>query len=103
MILRVANLRSEDRMDQESQPNGVASGAPPPDESAAPRKRTRPKKVLPTDRIAFDKQLDVLRAYVIESHEGERPATNQQIADRVGMTHSTVSLANPFFADIGLI
>jgi hypothetical protein len=66
-------------------------------------KKTRPKKTLPTDRIAFPKQLDILRAHAVLSNEGEKPATNMAVGDMVGMTHSTVSLANPFLADIGLL
>lgn len=67
------------------------------------RKRTRPKKALPTERIAFGKQLDILRAHAVLSHEGERPAGNVAVGEMVKMSHTTVSLANPFFADIGLL
>lgn len=61
------------------------------------------RRVLPTPRIAFAKQLDLLRAYSAASGEGVQGVPNEQVANIVGMSASTVSLANPFFADIGLI
>jgi len=106
MILRVRNLSKEDHMFQEPQmPGGASTGtASPPSDPAAPsRKRTRPKKTLPTDRIAFLKQLDILRAHAVVSGEGERVATNIAVGDFVKMSHGTVSLANPFFADVGFL
>jgi hypothetical protein len=94
-------------MDQHPQPNGAPPSAPaaespsPSDARVAPKRR--PKKALPTDRIAFPKQLELLHAHAIQSHDGERPATNVAVAEMVGMSHSTVSLANPFFTDVGLL
>jgi hypothetical protein len=95
---------------QDAQPNSgdeTAAVGPPPGGSSPPapqqRKKARPKKTLPTDRIAFPKQLDILRAHAIESNEGEKAATNIKIGEFVGMSHGTVSLANPFFVDVGLL
>lgn len=97
-------------MDQHTQPNGAPPGesshvtaeAPAAPSTPATPKR-RPNKTLPTERIAFPKQLELLHAHAIQSHDGERPATNVAVADMVGMSHSTVSLANPFFTDVGLL
>jgi hypothetical protein len=96
---------------QDAQPNGGAetAGSPSerePDASSQPvasKKKARPKKTLPTERIAFPKQLDILRAHAVESNEGEKPATNIRIAAVVKMNHGTVSLANPFFVDSNLL
>jgi hypothetical protein len=44
--------------------------------------------------------LDILRAYAAE---GGKPVTNETVAGLVGIAASTASLANPFFADIGLV
>ena len=76
---------------------GAAPETPPP----ATRQRTR--KLLPTDRIAFPKQLDVLRAFVAASADGGGSASNNTAADIVKMSHHTVVLTNPFFTDIGLL
>jgi hypothetical protein len=78
------------------------SGAAP-QESAAARRKARPKRILPTDRIAFPKQLDILRAHAVLSNEGEKAATNTAVGDFVGMKHTTVTLANAFFVDSGLL
>lgn len=66
-------------------------------------KRTEPKEVLPTDRIAFDKQLQLLRAYAAASDDGARPVSNDDVAKLVDMNASTVSLANSFFSKVGFL
>jgi hypothetical protein len=65
--------------------------------------REKPSRVLPTDRIAFSKQLDILRAYAIVSGLSGKRVTNDEVSRTVKMAASTVSLANTFFSDIGLI
>jgi hypothetical protein len=65
-----------------------------------PARQSTKTKVLPTPRISFAKQLDILRAYAAE---GDKPVTNDQVAALVKIAASTASLANPFFADIGLV
>jgi hypothetical protein len=77
--------------------------AQPAEPEAAKNKRLRPTKTLPTERIAFPKQLDLLRAYAAASAPGGRPVTNADVADIVKMTASTVSMANAFFSDSGLL
>jgi hypothetical protein len=64
--------------------------------------RKRPTRVLPTDRMAFQRQLDVLRAYAING-EGGKAVTNEQVATTVKIVPGTVSLCNPFLADVQLI
>jgi hypothetical protein len=61
------------------------------------------RKILPTPRIAFGKQLDLLRAFAAASGPEKRPVGNADTSQFVGLSASTVSLANPFFADVGLI
>jgi hypothetical protein len=67
------------------------------------KKGPAPTKRLPTPRIAYAKQLDLLRAYAAASGQGAKPVENKDVADIVGMTAATVSLANPFFADLALL
>jgi hypothetical protein len=63
----------------------------------------RPSKTLPTERISFDKQLDILRAYAAATAQGTKSATLDEVAAIVGMAPTTVSMANPFFSNVGLI
>lgn len=64
--------------------------------------RLRPTKTLPTDRITFDNQLKILRAWAALGMSG-KPITNEDVAAAVGMKASTIALANPFFSNIGLL
>src|SRR5262245_57681055 len=63
----------------------------------------RPNKYLPTPRITFSKQLDILRAWAAASGPTGKVATNDGVAEIVKMQPSTVSLANPFLASSGLL
>ncbi len=63
----------------------------------------RPNKYLPTDRITFSKQLDILRGWAAASGPAGKVVTNNAVADIVKMQASTVSLANAFFVSSGLI
>ncbi|GMV24390.1 MAG: hypothetical protein AMXMBFR58_04210 [Phycisphaerae bacterium] len=79
-------------------PASDAGGTPP-----NPPKRPRAAKVLPTDRIRFEKQLDVLRAYASASGIEGKAVSNSDVAGIVQLTESTVSLGNNFWSDIGLL
>jgi hypothetical protein len=57
-------------------------------------------KILPSDRIAFSRQLELLEAWATD---GATVMNNEAIARRVGLNASTVSLANPFFASVGFL
>ncbi len=61
------------------------------------------RKILPTPRIAFGKQLDLLRAYAAASGPEKQPVGLAAVAPYVGLSKSTISLANPFFADNGFL
>ncbi len=67
------------------------------------KKGDRPTKALPTERITFDKQLNLLRAYAAVSGPGAARALIRDVAKVVRMAPTTVSLANAFFTDIGLL
>ncbi len=85
----------------------MADGSPEkPDPTAtvaASTKRRKPNKSLPTDRIKFDKQLDLLRAFVAASGPTGKAVTNKEVADIVRMAETTTTLANGFFLDTGLV
>jgi hypothetical protein len=63
----------------------------------------RPTKYLPTERITFTKQLDILRAWAAASGSAGKVAKNDDVAEIIGMQPSTVSMANAFFASTGLL
>jgi hypothetical protein len=60
-------------------------------------------EILPTSRISFGKQLDLLRAYAAASGAAIKPVSLGDVAPIVGMASSTVSLASPFFNSVGLV
>ncbi len=65
--------------------------------------KIKTSKILPTERISFAKQLDLLRAYAVASGPTNKPVTNNDVSPIVKMTSSTVSISNAFFADAGLL
>ena len=66
-------------------------------------KKARPARALPTDRIAFAKQLDLLRAYAVLSEQRAGPVTYKEVADLIKMHPATVPLASPFFVATGFL
>lgn len=82
------------------------SGSPAPEKAqkaASKAQKTRPTKILPTDRITFSRQLDLLRAFAAASGQNGKVVTNEEVADIVNMSSSTVSMANAFFKDAGFL
>jgi hypothetical protein len=72
-------------------------------ERTQPASVSRPTKYLPTDRITFSRQLDILRAWAAASGPTNKIVTNNEVASIVKMQPSTVSIANAFFADTRLL
>lgn len=61
-------------------------------------------KVLPTERVSFEKQMNVLRAYAAASGQEKKAVTNDEVAAVLsGLAASSISLCNPFFSDCGLL
>ena len=85
-------------------PNGNAADPPSPNNGDAKgRPRPEPQFQLPTDRVAFDKQMDFLLAYAAASDQGRKAVSNEDVALLVKMKASTVSLANAFFVKMGFL
>jgi hypothetical protein len=73
-------------------------------EPKARRERASLSKVLPTERIMFDKQAEVLRAYAaVYAANGGQPVTNEKAGEIVGLSGSTISQTNAFFTDVGIL
>src|SRR5579883_519265 len=84
--------------------NDANRSTPPPKRKLPPPQvRPKPAKVLPSQRIAFDKQLDILRAYAAASGPSCTPVSSEQVSKIVGMAESSFPLVNPFFCDVGFI
>jgi hypothetical protein len=68
-----------------------------------PALKHRPTHSLPSNRVAFQKQLAILRGYAAASGPDRNPVGLTTLGEIVEMAPTTVSLMNSFFADIGLI
>src|ERR1039458_4554246 len=67
-------------------------------------KRTPPSRTLPSDRLAFQKQLAALRAYtVVYESNGNKPVTNNAAGDVINMAGSTLLVTNPFLCEMKLL
>lgn len=70
---------------------------------------TKPTKQLPTPRIAFSKQIDLLVGLASAYLESKSPVTLDSVATGpsgaglVGLAKSTAALATPFLVDAGLL
>ena len=71
--------------------------------NASKKERKKPTRTLPTDRINFIRQLEILRAWAAASSPHGKVVANNEVAELVKMNASTISLANPFFSSIGLL
>jgi hypothetical protein len=60
-------------------------------------------KPVPTARIAYPKQLALLRGYAAIYGQTGDPVTNGAVAAAVEMSAGTVGLANAFFTDVGFL
>lgn len=75
---------------------GAVWGARPP--------KSRLARVVPTERVSFDKQMSVLRAYAAASGPSQNAVNNNDVAAVVNdLAASSISLCNPFFSDVGLL
>src|SRR5688572_30529533 len=63
--------------------------------------RPRPTQPLPTERIQFENQTKLLRAYAIASGPEGRGVTNGAVANIVKMHSDTVALSNAFYTGVG--
>jgi hypothetical protein len=83
----------------QSQPTEPTTATPTPGKPV----RIKPSRVLPTNRISFPKQLELLRGFAAESGPTKKPVTVDEAGKLAGMVGSTVTLANPFFLDVGFL
>ena len=85
-----------------SQTPPAPAPAPPPTSTAI--KKSTLSKVLPSDRLTFDRQIEALKAYVAEYEaNGGKPVTNLKAGEIGKMAAATIVVTNAFFTDIGLL
>lgn len=72
---------------------------------AAPSKGgAKPTKALPTQRLSFEKQLSILRAYGAASGTERKAVTIAEVGSILSdIATTSVSLCNQFFVDVGLL
>lgn len=71
---------------------------------AAAPKKTKLSKTLPTDRINFPKQFDIIVGYSIAYDKaGQQPVSNQDVGNLVKLAAATVGMMNAFNMDVGII
>ena len=66
-------------------------------------RRSKPTEALPTKRIAFKKQLDLLRAFSALSGPDGKTVTSKEAVEALSLEPSTVGLAMPFFTGVGFL
>jgi hypothetical protein len=67
------------------------------------RRGVRSQRALPTDRMEFETQVQVLKAYAIASRNGREIVTGEDLARHVSVGEDTARLNNRFLAESGLI
>lgn len=71
--------------------------------SDATYRQSADRKVLPTNRMTFEKQLHLLRGYAAGYAHYKEPVSIRQVANVAKMNRDTISMANAFLLDAGLI
>lgn len=61
------------------------------------------KYPLPSKRISFETQLDLIKAYVVVSKDGKEPVNYNSFKSLVDLHPTVISSNNEFFENIGLI
>lgn len=89
----------------EAQPRSPSSNTKAKKSAKHPQsdRAAKPTKPLPTNRVTFLRQLELLRAYAAASGPNGKVVTNADVAALVKMKSGTVSISNSFFADSGLL
>ena len=90
-------MNEEQTLNPNQEPDAAASDA------STPNKRTTLSQILPTNRLTFQKQVDIIRAYGAAYDAGKGPVGIEDITGYVNMAASTVSQTNAFLTDVGLV
>lgn len=92
--IHAAPVSSKPSKPANTKPKAVAKPEPP---------ASRPTKFLPSERITFSRQLDILRGWAAASGPLRKVIGNNEVAKIVDMQPSTVSINNAFYSSVGLL
>jgi hypothetical protein len=84
----------------------TAPTTPPPTPAPSSPSAKKPSltKVLPSDRLALDRQFDALKAYAAAYEaNGDKAVTNQKAGEISKLSAATIVVTNAFFCEIGLV
>jgi hypothetical protein len=81
---------------------GGETSAPAKPVELRPQPSAKPKRPLPTPRISFQKQMDILRAWGVAS-SSERPVPLAAVEEIAHVSANTLTLANAFYIDAGFL
>lgn len=81
----------------------AAEESPQAAANAVPPKSRRSGKVLPSDRISFPRQLEILRGFSVAAADAGGTASSNQVGPLISMSHHTINISTPFFASVGLL
>lgn len=77
--------------------------APPPANTAQSRKRARLTKTLPTDRIPYARQLEIISAIPVAHEKAGAPITYSDVGAILGLADATLLQMAAFLADVGIV
>lgn len=103
MLTRFASQHNFAPMNEDPTLNSNQEADAPASDASTPSKRTTLSKILPTSRLTFQKQVDIIRAYGAAYDAGNGPVGIEDITGYVNMAASTVSQTNAFLTDVGLV
>jgi hypothetical protein len=83
--------------------DSTSGGSRPPIGGARGPQKQRPDRSLPTDRLSFEKQVEVLRSIAQLSGSNRRPVTAEALSNAIGLKGNTGGLSNKFFMDSGWV
>lgn len=99
-------MKTDISVPSSSESASSSSSSDSSDDPKSKRERSPLSKVLPTDRIAFDKQVAILRAFAaVYAANNAQPVTPEQAGEVTTpkFSGSTITQAIGFFCDIGIL
>ncbi|MBN2229045.1 MAG: hypothetical protein JW779_05580 [Candidatus Thorarchaeota archaeon] len=63
----------------------------------------RPPTLVPTSSMSFEKQILILRAYVVLTNDGTEPVHYKVVMNRTGLARTQIAGTNAFFVSLGLL
>ncbi|MBX3744133.1 MAG: hypothetical protein KF833_02385 [Verrucomicrobiae bacterium] len=72
-------------------------------ELAKPQRRTTLTRTIPTDRVTFPRQCEIIRAHAAAYEAEGAPVVVEALTKFADMTPGTISMGNAFLLDVGII